>query len=65
MAVKITMGSIFIQDTDLDLMGITWEPIGYTDGDLLFFWTLMMAKNSFYFEMQQVRVKWMRMDRQP
>ena len=25
-------GKYFIQDTDLDLMGITWEPIGYTDG---------------------------------
>ena len=23
-------GKYFIQDTDLDLMGITWEPIGYT-----------------------------------
>ena len=22
-------GKYFIQDTDLDLMGITWEPIGF------------------------------------
>lgn len=29
-------GKYFIQDTDLDLMGITWEPIGYTDGDYYF-----------------------------
>lgn len=29
-------GKYFIQDTDLDLMGITWEPIGYTDGGYYF-----------------------------
>lgn len=29
-------GKYFIQDTDLDLMGITWEPIGYTDGGCYF-----------------------------
>ena len=29
-------GKYFIQNTDLDLMGITWEPIGYTDGGYYF-----------------------------
>lgn len=29
-------GKYFIQDADLDLMGITWEPIGYTDGGYYF-----------------------------
>lgn len=29
-------GKYFIQDTDLDLMGITWEPIGYTGGGYYF-----------------------------
>lgn len=29
-------GKYFIQNTDLDLMGITWDPIGYTDGGYYF-----------------------------
>ncbi len=29
-------GKYFIQNTDLDLMGITWEPIGYTDDGYYF-----------------------------